>query len=118
MKRSISRTGEHGIQWIAKTQLDDLHFTDDLALLSHTQQPTVEENKRDPSGRRNQEESLEVDRTHIEESAQLRHKVNLHIMSSWSKEKRNTKEHNTLRNGDRHEKNEQELDRTGNEDPG
>ncbi|VDP68344.1 unnamed protein product [Schistosoma curassoni] len=32
------------------------------------QQPTGGENKPDPSGGRNQEEALEVDRTHIEES--------------------------------------------------
>ncbi|VDP25138.1 unnamed protein product [Schistosoma margrebowiei] len=35
MKTSIS--GErHGIQWTTQNQLDDLDFTDDLALLSHT----------------------------------------------------------------------------------
>ncbi|VDP77807.1 unnamed protein product [Schistosoma mattheei] len=35
MKTSTSE-GKHGIQWTAQTQLDDLDFTDDLALLSHT----------------------------------------------------------------------------------
>ncbi|VDP79098.1 unnamed protein product [Schistosoma mattheei] len=38
--------------------------------------------------------------------------------SSRSKEKRKTKEHTTPRNGNRHEKNEQELDGTGKEGPG
>ncbi|VDO52637.1 unnamed protein product [Schistosoma margrebowiei] len=35
IKTSISE-GKHGIQWTAQNQLDDLDFTDDLALLSHT----------------------------------------------------------------------------------
>ncbi|VDO50504.1 unnamed protein product [Schistosoma margrebowiei] len=30
--------GKHGIQWIARNQLEDLDFADDLALLSHTYQ--------------------------------------------------------------------------------
>ncbi|VDO51574.1 unnamed protein product [Schistosoma margrebowiei] len=34
--------GMHGIQWIARMQLDDLDFADDLALLSHTQQQMQE----------------------------------------------------------------------------
>ncbi|VDO85503.1 unnamed protein product [Schistosoma margrebowiei] len=38
--------------------------------------------------------------------------------SSRSKEKRKTKEHITPRNGNRHEKNEQELDGTRKEGPG
>ncbi|VDP68728.1 unnamed protein product [Schistosoma curassoni] len=37
MKTSTSER-KHGIQWIARMQLDDLDFVDDLALLSHTQQ--------------------------------------------------------------------------------
>ncbi|VDP58242.1 unnamed protein product [Schistosoma curassoni] len=69
-----------------------------------------ERNKPDPSGGRNQEEALEVDRTHIEESIQLRHKTSPHIESSRPKEKRKIKEHITPGNGDGHEKNEQELD--------
>ncbi|VDP69213.1 unnamed protein product [Schistosoma mattheei] len=79
-------------------------------------QPTVGENKRDPSEERNQEGVLEVDRTHIEEKTQLRQKANPHMLSPWQKEKRN-KKHITLRNGDRHEKNEQQLDRTRKEGP-
>ncbi|VDO77372.1 unnamed protein product [Schistosoma margrebowiei] len=74
------------------------------------QQRTVGENKPDPSGGRNQEEALEVDRTHIEESTQLRHITSPHMESSRPKEKRKTKEHITPRNGNRHEKDEQELD--------
>ncbi|VDP31961.1 unnamed protein product [Schistosoma mattheei] len=35
MKYSTSE-GNHGIQWTAQNQLDDLDFADDLALLSHT----------------------------------------------------------------------------------
>ncbi|VDP49737.1 unnamed protein product [Schistosoma curassoni] len=35
MKTSTSE-GKHGIQWTAQNQLDDLDFTDELALLSHT----------------------------------------------------------------------------------
>ncbi|VDP43450.1 unnamed protein product [Schistosoma margrebowiei] len=74
------------------------------------QQRTVGENKPDPSGGRNQEEALEVDRTHIEESTQLRHKTSPDMESSRPKEKRKTKQHITPRNGNRHEKDEQELD--------
>ncbi|VDP33571.1 unnamed protein product [Schistosoma margrebowiei] len=131
MKTSTSE-GKHGIQWAYKMQLDDLDFADDLALLSQTQQqmqektnsvaaaqqPTVGENKPDPNGGRNQEEALEVDRTHIEESAQLRHKASFHMESSRPKEKRKTKEHITPGNGDGHEKNEQELDGTRKKGPG
>ncbi|VDO99894.1 unnamed protein product [Schistosoma mattheei] len=37
MKTSTSE-GKHGIQWTVQNQLDDLGFTDDLALLFHTQE--------------------------------------------------------------------------------
>ena len=47
----------------------------------YQQQPTVRENKLDFSGRRNQEEVLEVYRTHIEENTQLCHKTSPHIES-------------------------------------
>ncbi|VDP29556.1 unnamed protein product [Schistosoma margrebowiei] len=36
MKTSTSEAKKHGIQWIARNQLDDLDFADDLALLSRT----------------------------------------------------------------------------------
>ncbi|VDO54701.1 unnamed protein product [Schistosoma margrebowiei] len=82
-------------------------------LVRHNQQqPTMGENKPDPSKGVNQEEALEVDRTHIEESTQLRHKTSPHMESSRLKKERKTIEHITSRNGDRHEKNEQQLDRT------
>ncbi|VDP72612.1 unnamed protein product [Schistosoma mattheei] len=74
--------------------------------------------KPDSSGGRNQEEVLQVDRTHIEESTELRHNVSPHLEFSRSKEKRKTKEHITPGNGNRHEKNEQELDGTRTEGPG
>ncbi|VDP76495.1 unnamed protein product [Schistosoma mattheei] len=82
------------------------------------QQPTVRGNKLDSSEERNQEEALQVDETHIEESTQLRHKASPHMESSRLKEKRKTKEHITSRNGDKHEKNEQELDGTRKGGPG
>ncbi|VDP29476.1 unnamed protein product [Schistosoma margrebowiei] len=41
MKTSTSE-GKHGIQWKSRTQLDDLDFADDLALLSQTQQQMLE----------------------------------------------------------------------------
>ncbi|VDO84802.1 unnamed protein product [Schistosoma margrebowiei] len=84
----------------------------------YQQQRTVRENKPDPSGGRNQEEALEVDRTHIEKSTQLRHKTSLHMESSRLKEERKTKKHITPGNGDGHEKNEQELDGIRKEGPG
>ncbi|VDO97477.1 unnamed protein product [Schistosoma margrebowiei] len=34
--RTLTSERKHGIQWTARNQLDDLDFTDDLALLSHT----------------------------------------------------------------------------------
>ncbi|VDP56031.1 unnamed protein product [Schistosoma curassoni] len=82
------------------------------------QQPAIGENKADFGGGRSQEEALEVDRTHIEESTQLRRKTSPHMKPTRPKGKRKTKEHITPRNGDRHQKNEQELDRTGKEGPG
>ncbi|VDP40936.1 unnamed protein product [Schistosoma margrebowiei] len=98
-------------------QLSTQNTSDPLA--GHYQQrPTMGENKPDPSGGRNQEEVLEVDRTHIEESTQLRHKTSPHMESSMPKEKRKTKEHTTPGNGERHEKNEQQLNGTRKEDPG
>ncbi|VDO69904.1 unnamed protein product [Schistosoma margrebowiei] len=81
------------------------------------QQRTVGENKPDPSGGRNQEEALEVDRTHIEECTQLHYKTSPHMESSRPNEERKTKEHITPGNGNRHEKNEQELDGTRKEGP-
>ncbi|VDP44216.1 unnamed protein product [Schistosoma curassoni] len=44
----------------------------------YEQQSTVEEKKPDPSEERNQEEALEVDRTEIEESTQLRYKTDVY----------------------------------------
>ncbi|VDO87929.1 unnamed protein product [Schistosoma curassoni] len=78
----------------------------------------MEENKPDPRGGRNQKETLKVDRTHIEESSQLCHKTSPHMESSGTEKKRKTKEHTTPRNGDKHEKDEQRLDRTRKEGPG
>ncbi|VDP21674.1 unnamed protein product [Schistosoma margrebowiei] len=82
-------------------------------LAKHYQQPpTVRENKPDPGKRRSQEELLEMDRIHIEESTQLHHKTSSHMEPSRPKERRKTKEHIKLVNRNRHEKNEQELDGT------
>ncbi|VDO68681.1 unnamed protein product [Schistosoma margrebowiei] len=41
MKTSTSE-GKHGIQWTSRMQMDNLDFTDDLALLSQTQQQMQE----------------------------------------------------------------------------
>ncbi|VDP68380.1 unnamed protein product [Schistosoma curassoni] len=82
------------------------------------QQPTMGKKKPDPSGGRNQEEELEVNRTHIEESTQLCHKTSPHMESSRPNENRKNKEHITPGNGDRHEKTEQELDGIRKEGPG
>ncbi|VDP77909.1 unnamed protein product [Schistosoma curassoni] len=69
-------------------RLDGLDFADDLALLSQTQQ-------------------------------QMQEKTNsVSAASQQLKEKWKTKEHITPRNGNRHEKNEQELDGTRKEGPG
>ncbi|VDP55683.1 unnamed protein product [Schistosoma margrebowiei] len=80
--------------------------TFDLLARHDQQQPTVRENKADPSGGRSHEESAEVDRTPIEESTQSHHKANPHLESSRLKEKRKIKEHITSGNGDKYEKNE------------
>ncbi|VDP01184.1 unnamed protein product [Schistosoma margrebowiei] len=92
--------------------------TSDPLVRHYQQQPTMGENKQNPSGGRNHDEALEVDRTHIEESIEMHHKTSPHMESSRPKEKRKTKEHITSKDGDRHEKNEQKLDRTGKEGPG
>ncbi|VDP07773.1 unnamed protein product [Schistosoma mattheei] len=92
--------------------------TSDRLARHYQLKPTMGEKKQDPSGGRNQEEALEVERTHIEGSTQLRHNASPHLGLSRPKEERKSKEHITLRNGDRYEKNEQRLDRTGKEDPG
>ncbi|VDP24343.1 unnamed protein product [Schistosoma mattheei] len=84
----------------------------------YQQQPTVGENNPDTRGGSNQEEVLEVDRTHIEESTKLRHKTSPHMESSRLKEERKTKKHITTGNGDRPENNEQQLERTGKEGSG
>ncbi|VDP53611.1 unnamed protein product [Schistosoma mattheei] len=82
----------------------------------YQQQSTMGENKPDFNEGRNEEEVLEVDRTHIEESTELC--VTRQAVIAWNpqgyiKEKRKTKEeHITPRNGDRHEQNEPQLDGT------
>ncbi|VDP62222.1 unnamed protein product [Schistosoma mattheei] len=48
--------------------------------------------------------------TNTKKSNKLRHKTSTHIKSCRPKEKRKTKEHITPGNGDRNEKNEQQLD--------
>ncbi|VDP46801.1 unnamed protein product [Schistosoma margrebowiei] len=53
-----------------------------------------------------------------EESTRLRHKTSPHKGSTRPKEEGKTKEHITPGNGDRHEKNEQELDGTRKEGSG
>ncbi|VDO81982.1 unnamed protein product [Schistosoma curassoni] len=92
--------------------------TSDPLATHYQQQPTMGENKPHSSGGRNQTEALEVDRTHVEEKTQLRQKGDPHLESLRSKEKRKTKEQITPRNGDRHKKNEQELDRSRKEGQG
>ncbi|VDO94012.1 unnamed protein product [Schistosoma mattheei] len=47
----------------------------------YQQQPTVGENEPDPSRGGNQEGALEVDRTHIKESIQLRRNASRHMES-------------------------------------
>ncbi|VDP27987.1 unnamed protein product [Schistosoma curassoni] len=91
----------------------DEHSGSEADVKRGSQQRTVGENRSDPSGGRNQEEALGVDRTHIEEIVKLRHRTSPHMEFSRPKvEKRKTKEHITPGNGDRHEKNEQEMDGT------
>ncbi|VDP59625.1 unnamed protein product [Schistosoma curassoni] len=92
-------------------QLSTQNIWDSLAK-HYQQQPTMGENKPETSGARNQEEALEVNRTQIEESTQMRHKASPHMESSRLEGKRTTKEHIASRNGNRHEKNEQKSDRT------
>uniref|UniRef100_A0A183KGY4 NDT80 domain-containing protein n=1 Tax=Schistosoma curassoni TaxID=6186 RepID=A0A183KGY4_9TREM len=68
--------------------------------VGHQQQPTMGENKRDSSGGRNQEEALEVDRTHIKETVS-QDKPSLGILKAKGEVET-----------DRYEKNEQQLYRT------
>ncbi|VDO68694.1 unnamed protein product [Schistosoma mattheei] len=75
------------------------------------------ENKPHSSGGRNQKEAdmKWIRHIHIDESTQLRHKTSPHMESSRPKVEGKTKEHIRPRTGDRHEKNERQLDRTGKE---
>ncbi|VDO74890.1 unnamed protein product [Schistosoma curassoni] len=75
--------------------------TSDTLTRHYQQQHTMGENKPDFSGGRNQEEALEVDRTQIDESTELRHKASLHLESSKSNEKKEKiEDHNMRRNGE------------------
>ncbi|VDO99322.1 unnamed protein product [Schistosoma margrebowiei] len=56
--------------------------TSDPETKYYQQQPTVGENKPHSSEERNEEEVLEVDRTHIEECTQMHHKVTPYMKSS------------------------------------
>ncbi|VDP56722.1 unnamed protein product [Schistosoma curassoni] len=76
------------------------------------------ESKPDSSGGTNKQQALEMDRTHNEESTQLRYEATPHLESSRPKEKRETKVHITPRNRDRNEKNEERLYRTRKKGPG
>ncbi|VDP62121.1 unnamed protein product [Schistosoma curassoni] len=97
----------------ASAALSTQNTSDPLAR-HHQQQPIIGENKLGPSGGRNQEEAMEVDRTHIEKGTQLRHKTSPHMESSRPKEKRKTKEHITPRNGTRKEgQGQSELENAG-----
>ncbi|VDP38431.1 unnamed protein product [Schistosoma curassoni] len=40
--KTLKSVRKHGIQWAARMMLDDLYFTDDVALLLHTQQQLQE----------------------------------------------------------------------------
>ncbi|KAH9582536.1 hypothetical protein MS3_00000378 [Schistosoma haematobium] len=62
-------------------QLSTKNTSDPLAR-HYQQQRTMQENKSDVSGGRNEEEAMEVDRTHIEESPELRHKTSPSLESS------------------------------------
>ncbi|VDP27386.1 unnamed protein product [Schistosoma curassoni] len=75
-------------------QLSVQNTSDPLAR-HYQQQPTMGEKKPDLSGERNQEEALEVDMTHIEESTEMSHQASPHMEFSRPKEKRKTKEHIT-----------------------
>ncbi|VDP68224.1 unnamed protein product [Schistosoma mattheei] len=86
--------------------------TSDLLARHYWQQNTVGGDRPNSSGGKNQEEALEVDRTHIEESTQQSHKASPHTEFSRPRVKWKTKEHIIPRNVDRHEKDEQQLDGT------
>ncbi|VDO71997.1 unnamed protein product [Schistosoma margrebowiei] len=76
-------------QLSTNTKLFTQNDSDPLAR-HYQQQPSVGGNKLDPSGGRNQEEALEVDRTHIEESTQLHHKASVHLESKGGEEDERT----------------------------
>ncbi|VDP53944.1 unnamed protein product [Schistosoma curassoni] len=61
---------------------------------------------------RSQEEAMEVNTTHIDESTQPHHKAIPHLEYSRPQEKWKTKEHISPRNGYRYMKNEKQLNRT------
>ncbi|VDP34473.1 unnamed protein product [Schistosoma curassoni] len=139
--------GKRGIQWTSRMWMDDLHFVDDLALLSHTQQQMQEKTTSVAAASAAASASaaavglnihkgkskvlrpntactnpITIDGEGLEDAKTFTYLgsiIDEHDGSDAdAKEKRNTKEHITARNGDRHEKNEQELDRTRKEGPG
>ncbi|VDP39363.1 unnamed protein product [Schistosoma margrebowiei] len=77
MKTSRTTNAIHNIQVLTNSCLRKIR-----RIRHYQQQSTMGKNKPDPSGGRNQEEALEVDRKHIEESIQMRHKANPYIESS------------------------------------
>ncbi|VDO92194.1 unnamed protein product [Schistosoma margrebowiei] len=91
--------------------------TSDPLAKHYQQKPTMGENKPDPSGGSDQQKALEVDRTYSKEGTQLHHSAGPHREPSRSKGERKTREHNRPKNGDRHEKNEQQLDGTRKQGP-
>ncbi|VDP43385.1 unnamed protein product [Schistosoma curassoni] len=100
------------------SQLSTQNTSDPLARNYQQQQPTMGEDKPDSSGEGSEEEVILVDGTYIEESTELRHKASSHLEYSRSKEKWKIKEQIATRNGDRYEKNKQQLDRTAKEGSG
>ncbi|KAH9589528.1 hypothetical protein MS3_00002563 [Schistosoma haematobium] len=74
-----------------RLQMSTQNTSDSLARY-YQQQSTMGEEKPDSNRGRNQEESLEMDRTRIDESTQLYHNTSPHLKSSNPKEKRKTKE--------------------------
>ncbi|VDP83147.1 unnamed protein product [Schistosoma mattheei] len=81
VKTRIRKLREAYSQLSIKTKLTTQNTSDPLASY-YQQQPSMRENKPDSTEERNQEEVLEVDRTQIEESTQLCHKVSPHTESS------------------------------------
>ncbi|VDP56875.1 unnamed protein product [Schistosoma curassoni] len=115
MKTSTSE-GKRGIQWTSRMQLNNLDFADDLALLSQTQQQMQEKTTSvaSTSAAVACTNPVTIDGEDLEDVKTVTYLGS--IIDEQGESDADVKAR--IGNGDRHEKNEQELDGIKKEGPG